>query len=37
MNREALEPSRGMLFDYGEATMARMWMKNTLIPRNNFV
>ncbi len=32
MNREALEPSRGMLFDYGEATMARMWMKNTLIP-----
>lgn len=32
MNREVLEPGSGMLFDYGEPTMARMWMKNTLIP-----
>ncbi len=32
MNREALAPDTGMLFDYGEPTAARMWMKNTLIP-----
>lgn len=32
MNREVLDPGRGMLFDYGRPTMARMWMKNTLIP-----
>ncbi|SBV92055.1 conserved exported hypothetical protein [uncultured Alphaproteobacteria bacterium] len=32
MNREVLDPGAGMLFDYGEPTMARMWMKNTRIP-----
>lgn len=32
MDRETLAPNKGMLFDYGEPTMARMWMRRTLIP-----
>lgn len=32
MNREVLDPGHGMLFDYGQPSTVRMWMKNTLIP-----
>ncbi len=32
MDREKLDANKGMLFDYGEPTMARMWMRRTLIP-----
>ena len=32
MDREKLDTNQGMLFDYGEPTMARMWMRRTLIP-----
>lgn len=32
MFRESLAPGHGMLFDYGRAARASMWMKNTLIP-----
>ena len=32
MHRRSLAPDAGMLFDYGRATPAAMWMKNTFIP-----
>lgn len=32
MNRAQMPADRGMLFDLGEDRVARMWMKNTLIP-----
>ncbi len=32
MNRQSLAPDRGMIFPYGQPTMASFWMKNTLIP-----
>jgi hypothetical protein len=32
MFRERLEPNRGMLFVFPEATTQSMWMMNTLIP-----
>jgi uncharacterized membrane protein (UPF0127 family) len=32
MFRRHLAPDAGMLFDFGEPTVATMWMKNTLIP-----
>jgi uncharacterized membrane protein (UPF0127 family) len=32
MFRQSLAPDAGMLFDYQAASMAMMWMKNTLIP-----
>ena len=32
MFRRNLAPDAGMLFDFGQPTMAMMWMKNTLIP-----
>ena len=32
MNRYALAPDAGMLFDFGEARPIDMWMKNTYIP-----
>ncbi len=32
MHRKALPQNAGMLFDYGTASPATMWMKNTLIP-----
>lgn len=32
MDREKLDANKGMVFDYGEPTMARMWMRRTLIP-----
>lgn len=32
MHREQLAESQGMLFDFGRNVIARMWMKNTLIP-----
>ncbi|MET0547315.1 MAG: DUF192 domain-containing protein [Caulobacterales bacterium] len=32
MNRAEMAADRGMLFDLGEDRVARMWMKNTLIP-----
>ena len=32
MDREKLDPNQGMLFDYGQPTMAQMWMRRTLIP-----
>lgn len=32
MDRDKLDANKGMVFDYGEPTMARMWMRRTLIP-----
>lgn len=32
MDRDHLDANKGMLFDYGQPTMARMWMRRTLIP-----
>lgn len=32
MFRRSLAPGRGMLFPFGQARLARFWMKNTLIP-----
>jgi len=32
MFRRSLAADGGMLFDYGQPSMAAMWMKNTLIP-----
>jgi uncharacterized protein len=32
MFRRSLAPDAGMLFDFKQATMATMWMHNTLIP-----
>ena len=32
MNRQSLDPDRGMLFPYDPPEMASFWMKNTLIP-----
>ncbi len=32
MDRDALPPRGGMLFDYGRPTMVRMWMRRTRIP-----
>ncbi|GAB3454494.1 DUF192 domain-containing protein [Insolitispirillum peregrinum] len=32
MYRTSLQEGRGMLFDFGETLVVRMWMKNTLIP-----
>jgi uncharacterized protein len=32
MFRTSLAPDAGMLFDFKRATMATMWMRNTLIP-----
>ena len=32
MHRQALEPTRGMLFPYDPPQSASFWMKNTLIP-----
>jgi uncharacterized membrane protein (UPF0127 family) len=32
MNRQSLDPDRGMIFPYDPPSMASFWMKNTLIP-----
>jgi uncharacterized membrane protein (UPF0127 family) len=32
MNRQSLEPNRGMIFPYDTPQPASFWMKNTLIP-----
>ncbi len=32
MHRRQLDAKHGMLFDFGGAVIARMWMKNTYIP-----
>lgn len=32
MDRDKLDANTGMVFDYGEPTIARMWMRRTLIP-----
>lgn len=32
MDREALDKSRGMLFDFGKQRRVTMWMKNTYLP-----
>ena len=32
MYRRSLAANAGMLFDYGQPSLAAMWMKNTLIP-----
>ena len=32
MFRKSLPKDEGMLFDFGDATVIRMWMKNTYIP-----
>ena len=32
MHRRSMAPDAGMLFDYGRAAHAAMWMKNTFIP-----
>jgi uncharacterized membrane protein (UPF0127 family) len=32
MNRQSLDPDRGMIFPYDPPNMASFWMKNTLIP-----
>lgn len=32
MHRRTLDVQHGMLFDFGGAMIARMWMKNTHIP-----
>lgn len=32
MFRKTLDPWKGMLFDFGNPVLARMWMKNTEIP-----
>lgn len=32
MYRTSLQEGHGMLFDFGETLVVRMWMKNTLIP-----
>jgi uncharacterized membrane protein (UPF0127 family) len=32
MNRTALPPDQGMLFDFGSETQTSFWMRNTLIP-----
>lgn len=32
MHRQQLDAKHGMLFDFGGAVIARMWMKNTYIP-----
>lgn len=32
MHRRSVPPGTGMLFDFHEATIASMWMRNTLIP-----
>ena len=36
MHRTELAPDRGMLFDFGTARPATMWMKNTLISLDMF-
>ena len=36
MHRTELAPDRGMLFDFGAARPATMWMKNTLISLDMF-
>src|SRR4051812_37813184 len=32
MNRKAMKPDRGMLFDFGVSRQVFMWMKNTYLP-----
>lgn len=32
MNRKHLDADKGMLFDFGREVIAKMWMKDTLIP-----
>ena len=32
MNRQSLDPDRGMIFPFDDTRVASFWMKNTLIP-----